>query len=136
VSTERETAEEWERNRSVFDPIAVAVALALALVQLYKGLTVGSLEGSASFWSLATAVAFVAVAALYATDHWGPALYIVGAVLAGTLAVFWALTDPAIVLLEVVRLALAVALFLLFVYLFYRERAYYEMRGKRAEESR
>jgi uncharacterized membrane protein YesL len=66
----------------------------------------------------------------------GPALYLVGAVLAGTLAVFWTLTDPAIVLLEVVRLALAIALFLLFVYLFYRERVYYEMKGKRSAGSR
>ena len=135
MSTSSDTAERWRQNRSAVDPLAVAVAFALAAVQFGAALAIGPLAGQTSQWSVGFGIVLLVVAASYATRYWAPPMYLVGALVAGTFVVFWALRDgPA--LLEAVRLALAGTLFGLFVYLFYRDRAYLEMIGSDTDTGR
>ena len=129
VPTERDTAEKWRQHRSFVDPLTVVVALALAVVQFASALAVGPLAGPSSEWSLGFGVALLAVAASYATRYWAPPLYLLGALLVGTFTVFVALRDP-VAVVAIGRVALAAVLFGLFVYLFYRDRAYFGMIGK------
>lgn len=135
MSTTPDTAEKWRQKRSFIDPLTVAVALALAAVEFASALAIGPLGGSPPQWSLWIGVAHLAVAASYATRYWAPPLYLLGMLFAGTFAVFWALRD-APGLIGAVRLTLAATLFGLFVYLFYRDRAYFEMIGKESGRRR
>lgn len=125
----------FERYSKAIDLLTLAVALSLGGLQLYRGLIVGSIGDTRSLRHVSVALVVFGGLALYATRYWRPELFLVGAVFVGTFTVFWALRTPVSVTIEVGRLTLGVALFLLCIYQFLREQLRYERDRERESGS-
>jgi hypothetical protein len=112
--------QEWFHR--VGDWITFGVALLLACVQLYRAVTAGTIGDDTSLRNFGIALALLAGVGLYFTDYWRPVLYLLGAIFAGTLTVFWGLRSPVTMSLETSRLALGIALFVACIAQFFGER--------------
>lgn len=108
-----------ERYQHVVDRFTLAVALLLVGIQVYRGLTAGSVTDSTSLWNVASPALLVGGILLYVTARWRPALFLVGALLVGGAVVFWALQTPVTPRLDVGRILTGSALFGLCIYQFF-----------------
>jgi hypothetical protein len=101
--------------------VAIGLALALAAVHLYLGLTAGGVSPADAEAFTVVGVVFLLGTVLYLTRFWQPVLYL-GAVLAVMwLAVVWALGGTRYREAALVTLALGAGFVAVSMYLFVRE---------------
>lgn len=121
-----------KRYQTVLDRATLPFVLAFVGLQSYRGLTVGTIGGTASMRNLGIALVVLGGLVLYFTPYWRPALFLIGAVFFGTLTVFWGLRTPVSLSFEAIRLLLGVALFVLCITQFFGERLLHERGQERA----
>lgn len=122
VKDPRREAKFRDRYQSVVDSVTLLVVLSLIGLQIFRGMTADSVGDTTSLRNFGIALAVLVGVGVYYTPLWQPALYLVGAVLAGTLTVFWGLRTPVTVSLEAGRLLFGSALFVFCIYQFFRAR--------------
>lgn len=119
LPSESRQGDQFERVNTWF---TFVVAISLAGVQLYRATTAGSLGDNTVLRNVTIALILVGGVALYFTSYWNPVVYLLGAIFAGTLTVFWGLRAPVTMSLETSRLGLGLALFITCLYRFITEQ--------------
>lgn len=112
--------------RNLLNWLAPLLALALAVLELYVGFVTPATDNALAVPSLGVGVVLLVLVAIFFTDYWRPALYIVLAMVGSYVGVLWLLGGVIFAPLRFLSGVTAIALFALSMFLFYREEVYYE----------
>jgi predicted Abi (CAAX) family protease len=111
-----------ERHREFLRIATLLAVLALASLQVYRGVTADPISDAISIRTFGTAGVLVGGIVLYFTSYWRPSLYVISALFVGSFTMFRVLLTPMSLVLEAIRVTLGGALFVLFFVLFYKNR--------------